>query len=40
MSHIKKPQSKKEIGLVRTILVFGVPIMVIIEILIVSKIFG
>ena len=40
MSHIKKSQSEKELGLVRTILVFGVPIVVIIEILLVSKIFG
>jgi len=38
MSYIKKPESK--IGLGRTILVFGVPIVVIIEILIISKIFG
>jgi len=38
MSHIKKPESK--IGLGRTLLVFGVPMVVIIEILIVSKIFG
>ncbi len=41
MSHIKKPQSEKEkLGLARTMMVFGVPIVVIVEILLVSKVLG
>jgi len=40
MSHIKQQSEKQALGLVRTVMVFGVPIVVIIEILIVSKIFG
>jgi len=41
MNHIKKPQlEKEELGLVRTVIVFGVPMIVIIEILLASKVFG
>jgi len=38
LNEIKKPQSDKELGLVRTILVFGIPLIVITEILIASKV--
>ena len=41
MSHIKKPQAEKEkLGWARTMMVFGVPIVVIVEILLVSKVLG
>ncbi len=41
MSHIEKPQSEKEeLGLVRTVMVFGIPIVVIIEILLASMTLG
>ncbi len=41
MSHIEKHQSKKDgLWIVRTVMVIGIPIVVIAEIVIMSKIFG
>ena len=41
MSHIKQSQSEnKELRLVRTVMVFGIPMIVILEILLASKVFG
>jgi len=41
LSHIEKPKSKKDgLWLVRTVMVIGLPIVVIAEILIISKILG
>jgi len=39
LNQFKKPQSEKKLGLVRTVLVFGIPLIVITEILIASNIF-
>ena len=39
-SHIIQQSEKEKLGPVRNVMVFGVPVVIIIEILIVSKIFG
>jgi len=39
LNQIKKPQPEKKLGLVRTVMVFGIPLIVITEILIASKVF-